>query len=79
MREVTRFTVFPRSQVIVRGLLELKCRYFGFFEILNLGEEKLKPVALTTMLPPFTETELSATCDDAPPEDVSDTTSALAA
>ncbi len=31
------------------------------------------------MLPPFTDTELTATCDPAPPDDVTDTVKALAA
>ena len=65
--------------VIVLTFLVLKYRYFGFFEIVKRGDEKWNPVALTMILPPFTDTELMATCEDAPPEEVSDTTSAVAA
>ena len=47
--------------------------------ILKCGEEKSKPVDETMMLPFFTETELTATWAPRPPEEVSDTVSALAA
>jgi hypothetical protein len=73
------FECVPRTQRIDFNLRWDFHGNFGFLESLKCGDEKSNPVELMMILPPFTDTELTATCDPVPPDDVTDTLSALAA